>query len=820
MGPSAQDDADGFGGRTKGWSLWVDVLHERCFFERSMALRLETPIQFLKGVGPKLADILRAKGVHNVGDLLQWYPRAYEDRRAARSIASLKPDELVSLKAQVVSVSSIPLGAPGGRGRRKMYDVTVRDGTGKVHCKFFRVPYKGYFERFQPNQMVRVIGKVTYYRGRIEFHHPDIQDFDSGVETEEEQDSLLPIYPETEGLSGRQLQKLVRLALTELKLAGYDDPEMGFRASAERGATSGSFGRQQFRPKYVPFESPTLKAREAARQAATAAALDASPTSSRGVLAGNALSPAQVGRLSDAPEPMEKLPKWIRETYGLPDRFTSLALVHQPPKDAGTEWVESRSPYHRRLIFEEFFWLELYLASRRVGLQKEAAPALDGATTLAEKLRKSLPFQLTGAQMRAFDEIVSDLARPHPMHRLVQGDVGSGKTLVALMAALVAVEKRHQAAIMVPTEILAEQHYASACRLLEPLGVTVGYLTGSMKQSERNQTYDLLRAGAIDIIVGTHALIEAEVEFQRLGLVIIDEQHRFGVHQRSRLKQKGVSPHFLVMTATPIPRTLAMTVYGDLDVSVIDEMPPGRTPISTRVGFENVRPKMMQFLREQLAKGRQAYIVYPLVEESEKIDLKDAATAFEQLSVDLAPSRVGLLHGKMKPEEKDAVMNAFRSNEIQVLVSTTVIEVGVDVPNATLMIVEHAERFGLSQLHQLRGRVGRGSHKSFCILMLGHAVSEEGRQRVRIMENTTDGFKVAEADLELRGPGEFLGARQSGLPGFRLANLVRDARILQEARAAAFEAIARDASLMRSENKLLRDELLRAHGATALASVG
>ncbi|MCM2281729.1 MAG: ATP-dependent DNA helicase RecG [Bdellovibrionaceae bacterium] len=769
-----------------------------------MALRIDTPIQFLKGVGPKLASVLRGKGVQTVNDLLQWYPRAYEDRRAARSISSLRPDELVALKAQVVSVSSFNM----GKSRRKMYDVTVRDGTGKVHCKFFRVPYKGYFERFQPNQLVRVIGKVTYYRGQIEFHHPDIQDFEEEVSTGEERDTLLPIYPETEGLTGRQIQKLVRLALQELKLAGYDDPEAAFRPK-----TAMSSGRRDMRPKFVPFESPSRKAKALANGAkAVGTASDAAKV---------AAIPAVVSPNWDGePEPLEKLPKWLREKYALPDRFTSLAFVHQPPKDAGIEWVESRSPFHRRLIFEEFFWLELYLAARHSGLQKEAAPALRSERGLVDRLVASLPFRLTGAQSRAFEEVVADLAKPHPMHRLVQGDVGSGKTLVALMSALIAVANRRQTAIMVPTEILAEQHYRNAVKYLEPLGVTIGFLTGSMKQSERQQTYDLLRSGAIDVIVGTHALIEDVVEFHDLGLVIIDEQHRFGVHQRSRLKQKGMSPHFLVMTATPIPRTLAMTVYGDLDVSVIDEMPPGRTEISTRVGYESVRPKMMQFLKDQLAKGRQAYVVYPLVEESEKIDLKDAVSAFESLRQELPQWKVGLLHGKMKPDEKDAAMDAFRRNEIQVLVSTTVIEVGVDVPNATLMIVEHTERFGLSQLHQLRGRVGRGQHKSFCILMLGHAVSDEGRTRARIMENTTDGFKIAEADLEMRGPGEFLGSRQSGLPGFRLANLVRDVQVLQEARAAAFEAIAKDATLTRSENKPLREELLRAHGATALASVG
>jgi ATP-dependent DNA helicase RecG len=321
-------------------------------------------------------------------------------------------------------------------------------------------------------------------------------------------------------------------------------------------------------------------------------------------------------------------------------------------------------------------------------------------------------------------------------------------------------------------------------------------------------------------LIGTHALIEDAVHFKDLGLVIIDEQHRFGVEQRARLKSKGQSPHFLIMTATPIPRTLAMTVYGDLDVSVIDELPKGRSPIQTRVGFESHRGKMLEFVRAQITKGRQAYFVYPLVAESEKIDLKNAVTAFEDLQKQFPEYQLGLLHGRMKPDEKDLVMRRFRAGEFQILVSTTVIEVGVDVPNANIMVIEHAERFGLSQLHQLRGRVGRGEHKSYCLLMLGYAVSEEARDRVKIMEESTDGFVIAERDLEIRGPGEFLGARQSGLPGFKLANLVRDARILQMAREAAFEVFDRDPSLRLKEHASLRRELLRAHGPTSLAGIG
>lgn len=705
-------------------------------------LKFDTPIQFIKGVGPKLGDRFKDHGVFTVQDLLEWYPRAYEDRRAARSIASLKPDELVSLRAEVVSVKSFNL----GKSRRKVWDVVVRDGSGKIHCKYFRVPYKGYFERFQPLSKVRVIGKVLHYRGQIEFHHPDIQD--DAPETLADDDVVVPIYPETEGLTNRQLRKLIGFVLEELK----KNPE------------------------------------------------------------------------GQAPD---RLPKWLLEKLELPARFESLDKIHRPPKDATTAFTELKSPYHRRLIFDEFFWLELWLASRKEGLAREPGLPFEPKLELSERLQRSLPFALTGAQLRTFQEVVKDLTAhvpPKPMHRLVQGDVGSGKTLVALMSALVAIENGYQVALMVPTEILAEQHFRTARRLLEPLGISVGLFTGSLKSAERNQAQRLLELGALHLAVGTHALIEDAVMFQNLGLVIVDEQHRFGVHQRAKLKNKRPTedrtPHFLVMTATPIPRTLAMTVYGDLDVSVIDELPKGRSPIQTRVGYESHREKMLDFVRAQIEKGRQAYFVYPLVEESEKIDLKNAMTEFETLKMEFPDRKLGLLHGRMKPDEKEEVMRSFRAGDFHILVATTVIEVGVDVPNANVMVIEHSERFGLSQLHQLRGRVGRGEHKSFCMLMMGRAVSEEARERVRVMEETTDGFVISERDLEIRGPGEFLGTRQSGLPGFKLANIVRDARILQEAREAAFEIFRRDSELRAQDHRALREELKRAHGITSLAAIG
>jgi ATP-dependent DNA helicase RecG len=709
-------------------------------------IKFDTPIQFLKGVGPKLGERFKDLGLFTVQDLLDWYPRAYEDRRAARSISSLKPEELVSLRAEVVNVKSFFL----GRSRRKVYDVTVRDETGKIHCKFFRVPYKGYFERFQPQQKVRVIGKVTHYRGQIEFHHPDIQDDSPGLLADD--DVVVPIYPETEGLTNRQFRKLIGFVLDELKKSQLQ------------------------------------------------------------------LDPRAQGYI-----PSDRLPIWLKQKYELIDRLDALEKVHRPPKDATQDFTNLKSPAHRRLIFEEFFWLELWLASRKEGVAREPGLKFERRLELVNKLKESLPFELTGAQLRTFDEILKDLTGhipPHPMHRLVQGDVGSGKTLVALMAALVAIQNGYQATLMVPTEILAEQHFRTAERLLAPLGIQVGLFTGSLKTSERAQAQSLLAQGLIQLAVGTHALIEEAVGFKNLGLVIIDEQHRFGVHQRARLKGKGVSPHFLVMTATPIPRTLAMTVYGDLDVSQIDELPKGRSPIQTRAGYESHRPKMLEFVRSQIKSGRQAYFVYPLVEESEKVDLKNAMTEYENLKAHFPEYQMGLLHGRMKAEEKENVMRDFRDGRYHVLVATTVIEVGVDVPNANVMVIEHAERFGLSQLHQLRGRVGRGSHKSYCLLMMGHAVSEEARIRLKVMEDTTDGFLISERDLEIRGPGEFLGTRQSGLPGFKMANIVRDVRILQESREAALEVFRRDPSLKRDEHKWLRLQLVDKHGPTSLAGIG
>ena len=694
-----------------------------------MDLYLDTPIQYLKGVGPHYSKAFEKRGVYTIQELLEWFPRTYEDRRAARNIKSLQPNETVSFKAEVVYVKPIFL----GRTKRKIYDVLIKDASGQIHCKYFRMPYKGYFDRLEPHKMVRVVGKVIQYRGVKELHHPDIKDATDEVID----DQLIPIYTETEGLTPQRLHKIIGLAIE--------------------------------------------------------------------------------GVYSKIPETM---PEYILKKFNLPSKKDSLKYIHKPPSDAGSEYFEQKSNYHKRIIFEEFFWLQLFLAIQEKGKILEDAPQMKKDSNFLEDSKKFLPFDLTNAQINALNEVIRDICEPHPMRRLVQGDVGSGKTIVSFLSALYVIRNGFQVALMAPTEILADQHLKNAQKILGPQGVRVEILKGSQTAKEKEAIINRLRNGEIDLLIGTHALIQEGVDFKNLALAIVDEQHRFGVVQRQRLKQKGYSPHFLLMTATPIPRTLALTVYGDLQCSIINELPKGRSPITTRVVRQNKAPQVFEFVRDQLKRGRQAYVVYPLVEESEKMDLKDAVTAFETISARFPEYKVGLLHGKMKTAEKDLVMEEFRLNKIQILVATTVIEVGVDVPNANIMIIEHSERFGLSQLHQLRGRVGRGAHKSYCVLMLGYAVSEEGYERTSIMAETSDGFKIAEKDLEFRGPGEFMGSKQSGLPGFKMGNLVRDLDVLMKAREVAFDIINNEPNLSKPENKTLKDQIMKIHGPQALITVG
>jgi ATP-dependent DNA helicase RecG len=518
----------------------------------------------------------------------------------------------------------------------------------------------------------------------------------------------------------------------------------------------------------------------------------------------------------------EPLPQSMRARLKLLSLPDAIRGIHFPGDTEGLELLNRHlSPAHRRLAFDELFFLQLGIALRRQGVKAKEGIAFTVTEERMVEAKAALPFELTSAQRRVVKEIAKDMARPEPMNRLLQGDVGSGKTAVALVSALLALKDGYQVALMAPTEILAEQHRMTFQRLLGPLGYRVGLISASGTAKDKKAVRAELAEGEIHVAVGTHALIQDTVEFAKLGLVIIDEQHRFGVVQRQALMRKGIMPDVLVMTATPIPRTLAMTLYGDLDVSLIDELPPGRTPIETKAYVDKQRSRVYEAMTKELEAGRQAYVVYPLVEESEKLDLADATQGAESVQALFPSYRVGLLHGRMKNEEKDAVMRDFRDQRVQILVCTTVVEVGVDVPNASVMVIEAAERFGLSQLHQLRGRVGRGAAKSFCFLVSNYARSEQAGDRLGVMEQSNDGFVIAEKDLELRGPGEFLGTRQSGLPELAVANLARDGALLITAREEARNVLAKDSALKLPEHRPLAKALEdRWEGRLALARVG
>ncbi len=523
-----------------------------------------------------------------------------------------------------------------------------------------------------------------------------------------------------------------------------------------------------------------------------------------------------------APLVVEEIPASVRERRRLLGRAEAIARAHFPPPGTDLERAAARAtePF-RRLAFEELFFLQLALALRRRGVRREPGIAFDASPAARAAARAPVPFAFTGAQERAFAEIASDMGRPEPMNRLLQGDVGSGKTAVAFAAAMLAVRSGWQAALMAPTEILAGQHARTLRDWLAGSGVEIALVGAQARGKGQREARAAIGSGRAALAVGTHALLEEGVTFSRLGLVVVDEQHRFGVLQRATLMSKGVRPDVLVMTATPIPRTLALAFYGDLDQSKIDELPPGRTPVETRVFRESQRKRVLEAARRELEAGRQVYVVYPLVEESEKSDLADATSGAGELRLSLAPFEVALLHGRMKGEEKEEVMSRFRSGEARVLVSTTVIEVGVDVPNATLMIVEHAERFGLSQLHQLRGRVGRGAARSQCLLVTGGAgAGSDARERLRTMVATQDGFEIARADLRIRGPGEMLGTRQAGQPLFEVADLYRDEVILDEAREEAMRLAAEDPDLALPGNEATREALERWSSRLSLARVG
>jgi len=511
----------------------------------------------------------------------------------------------------------------------------------------------------------------------------------------------------------------------------------------------------------------------------------------------------------------EVIPEDILRRHKLLSRSDAFHQAHFPPSEGFTtkDLDAFKTPAQKRLIFEELFLIQTGLAfKKKHATEIKTGTAFKTRGNLIKRFVKLLPFQLTAAQKRVLAEIMEDLEKEKPMNRLIQGDVGSGKTIVALTALLTAVDNRTQSALMVPTEILAEQHYLNIRPYCEELGIEVALVTGTLKGKERKAIYQDIEEGKTRIIIGTHSLVQKEIQFEKLGLAVIDEQHRFGVLQREAIGKKGDQPHLLIMTATPIPRSLALTIYGDMDVSFLDEFPPGRQPITTNVYYEKYQDKAYALMDAEIKLGRQAFVVCPLIEESEVMDLKAVATVFESIQSQFPHLNACLIHGKLKKEERQEIMSRFLKNEIQVLVATTVIEVGIDIPNATVMIIEHAERFGLAQLHQLRGRVGRGKHASHCLLAAYFPISEEGKARMKAMQNSRDGFEIAEEDLKIRGPGDFMGTRQSGLPVLKIANLLRDIKILDVARKEAFALIDRDPNLENPANQPLKNTVHRLLG--------
>ncbi len=676
-------------------------------------LELSTNVQYVKGIGPRIAEMLLEKGITTVEDLLYYLPFRYEDRMNPRGLNELRAGEMASVIATVRTSMLF-------RTRRMpLFEMTVGEGRNTLKCIWFNAAYLQ--DKFRAGQLVALYGKVeATTRGvdRLQIMQPQFEILDDPIE---------------------------RGALPEEEQRKWQTLETG---------------------RIVPIYESAGKGKLTARWF-------------RRIIHG--MLEQMEGELPDA------IPRLVRGQMGLVDRKAAFWQAHWPEVGESLAKLQAaRTPALFRLIFEELFFLELGLELKRRKMRAQTGVSFQINDQARAAVKKILPFHPTAAQKRVLKEIVDDMKQPAPMRRLLQGDVGSGKTIVAFEAAVIAIENGYQVALMAPTEILATQHYLSARKILEHAGYRIVLLTGSQDAGRKKQTRQHIAQGNAQLVIGTHALIQESVEFDKLGLVIVDEQHRFGVMQRFRLMKKpgDAEPDVLVMTATPIPRTLALTLYGDLDTSTLDELPPGRTPIkTTRVG-DDAAEKVWDFVRKQVKTGRQAYVVYPVIEEGAmEGELKAAIKMHDQLrKKDLAGLRVGLLHGRMSADEKDATMAAFQRGAIDVLVSTTVIEVGVDVPNATVMVVEHAERFGLSQMHQLRGRIGRGAAQSYCVLMTGGKVSPEAEERLDAMVRTQNGFEIAELDLELRGPGEFFGTKQAGMPNFRVANLLRDRDVLEMAR--------------------------------------
>ena len=664
---------------------------------------LSTPLQFLKGVGPRKAADLRRAGVITVEDLFYRLPFRYEDRSRMQPIVSLK----AGVKAAVLGeIKSARLAVTRRRGF-KIFHAVVGDASGAIRCTWMNQAFLA--DILQPHLVVVIFGDVKFDSTGLHFLNPEyelVTDDISGVHT----GRIVPFYEKTGSVTPNMQRKLVRYAIDQL-----------------------------------PSELPDI------------------------------------------------VPSDVRTRLHLVPRRAAIEASHFPANDASVDELNAfRTSAQRRMIFEEFFLFQIGHAWRRHASTAELKPFVP---TVDDRIRaaaaKVLPFKLTPGQRQAVKEIVDDMRRREPMHRLLQGDVGAGKTIVALLAAIVAMENGLQVAFMAPTEILAKQHYGNIARLLSQSRFRADLLTGTTPGLQKHTLHAHIERGTTNLVVGTHALVQEAIRFQRLGLVVIDEQHRFGVAQRAALRAKGLQPDVLLMTATPIPRTLALTDYSELDVSKIPDLPPGRTPVQTLVKPESRRDEIYQLVRDELDRGRQAYVIYPLVEGSEKIDLKSATEMADHLQTDVFPSyRVALLHGRMKADAKDRIMHAFSVGQIDILVSTTVVEVGVDVPNASVMVVEHAERFGLSQLHQLRGRVGRGPWPSHCVLLYQTPWTDDARERLKALASTSDGFAIAERDLELRGPGDFFGTRQSGLPRLRTGDLVRDRDLMEDAHREARRLVA------------------------------
>ena len=688
--------------------------------KRNLTPQLTDSIQYVKGVGPKRAELFKRLAINTVEDALTHLPRRYEDRGNFKKISQIKYGEIETISG-IVKAAGINVTT---RKRMKIFELVVGDGTGIITAKWFNQPYMKNI--FKIGQKVILNGKVkmnNYYGYGAEIDNPEYEVIDDDADMLLHTGRIVPIYPETSGLTSRQIRVIMKTILVTHQSQIND---------------------------YLPSD----------------------------ILEQNKLMP-----LSAA----------FYEIH-FPEAEKDIALLNS-----------GRSEMHRRLAFDEFFLLELGLALRKKDMEKEKRDALKINGELTKQLIDSLPFKLTSAQVRVIDEIKGDLTSPHPMNRIIQGDVGCGKTVVALSAMLMAIENGFQTAIMAPTEILAEQHYLNIKSLINKLSLNVVLLTSSRKDKEDIKAVE---NGDANIVIGTHALIQDDIKFKRLGFAVVDEQHKFGVMQRGAIKKKGYNPDILIMTATPIPRTLAMSVYGDLDISIIDELPPNRMPIKTMKFYKSHRLDAFKLVKKEILQGRQCYLIYPLIEESEKVDLKAATEMAEHLKKDIFPEyNLGLLHGRMKTEEKEEIMRDFKEGRINILVSTTVIEVGIDVPNASVMMIEHAERFGLAQLHQLRGRVGRGQYQSYCLLMAEYPLSDDAKRRLDIMVKTNNGFDIAEEDLNIRGPGEFFGTRQSGLPELKNANILRDVKILEAARREAFELIKKDPVLSMPEHNNLKTVL-------------